>query len=219
MFDYNKPSSVQAVITGLSQERMAPYIKAASGDTGKALKLYEENTSRSATLYAQLQTFEVLLRNAFDRELSAPFVALKPPCSWFDFQSGSTSLVTGDLAAKVAAAKAKVIDKGYKVNHGQVIATLSFGFWVDLTEVKYSQALWIPFKLFKVFPGAPKRLSHADANNFLKPFRNLRNRIAHHEPIFQRDFVQDQDDILKAIRWICLESADWAERLRVTPPK
>lgn len=216
MFDYSKPSSVQAVIAGLSQERIAPYMKAAAGDAQKALKIYEKNTSRSATLYAQLQTFEVLLRNAFDRELSAPFANNNPPCSWFDFQSGSASLITGDLAAKVAAAKAKIIDKGYKVNHGQVIATLSFGFWVDLTEVKYSQTLWIPFKLFKVFPGAPKRLSHAEANNFLKPFRDLRNRIAHHEPIFQRDFVKDQRDILTAIRWICSESADWAERLRVT---
>ena len=219
MFDYNKPSSVKAVIAGLSQERMAPYVKAASGDAVKALKLYEENTARSTALYAQLQTFEVLLRNAFDRELSAPFSAMKPTCSWFDFQKGATSLLTGDLAEKVAAAKAKIIDKGYKVSHGQVIATLSFGFWVELTEAKYSHTLWVPFKLHKVFPGAPKRPSHADANNFLKQFRNLRNRIAHHEPIFQRDFGEDQKAILTAIRWICPESADWAERLRVTPPK
>ena len=102
MFDYSKPSSVQAVIKGLSPARMAPYLKAASGDEGKALKLYEENTSRSATLYAQLQTFEVLMRNAFDRELSAPFAAMKPPPSWFDFQNGSTSLITGDSHESVS---------------------------------------------------------------------------------------------------------------------
>ena len=78
MFDYSKPSSVQAVIAGLSVERMAPYMKAASGDAAKALRLYEENTARSTALYAQLQTFEVLLRNAFDRELSAPFITMKP---------------------------------------------------------------------------------------------------------------------------------------------
>ena len=102
MFDYSKPSSVQAVIKGLSPARMALYLKAASGDEGKALKLYEENTSRSATLYAQLQTFEVLMRNAFDRELSAPFAAMKPPPSWFDFQNGSTSLITGDSHESVS---------------------------------------------------------------------------------------------------------------------
>lgn len=215
MFDYTKTSSVQAVIVGLSVERMAPYMKAASGDAARALKLYEENTARSTALYAQLQTFEVLLRNAFDRELSVPFAAKKPSCSWFDFQSGAKSLIEGGLAEKVAVAKAKIIEKGYTVSHGQVIATLTFGFWVELTEVKYSQTLWIPFKLYKVFPGAPRRLSHAEANNFLKPFRDLRNRIAHHEPIFQRDFAKDQEAVLTAIRWICPDSADWAERLRV----
>jgi hypothetical protein len=194
---------------------MAPYLKAALGDAAQALKIYEENTARSAALYAQLQTFEVVLRNAFDRELSAPFSGLKPSCSWFDFQQGNTSLLTGDLAEKVAAAKAKIIAKNYKVSHGQVIATLSFGFWVELTEAKYSQKLWVPFNLYKVFPGAIKRLSHSDANNFLKQFRDLRNRIAHHEPIFNRDFAKDQDSILTAIRWICPDSADWAERLRV----
>ncbi|MBX3172323.1 MAG: hypothetical protein KF760_33270 [Candidatus Eremiobacteraeota bacterium] len=103
------------------------------------------------------------------------------------------------------------------MTHGQVIATLSFGFWVDLTEAKYSSTLWGPFKLYKVFPGSPRRLTHAEVNNFLKPFRNLRNCIAHHEPIFARDFFKDQDEILMAIRWICPASADWAERLRVKP--
>lgn len=195
MFDYTEASSVRAVIEGLSPERMAPYLKATSGDAARALRLYEENTARSSALYGQLQTLEVLLRNAFDRELSAPFAAKKPPCSWFDFQSGPKSLLEGGLAEKVAAAKANIIEKGYAVSHGQVIASLSFGFWVELTEAKYSQILWIPFRLYKVIPGAPRRLSHTDANKFLKPFRDLRNRVAHHEPIFRRDFGKDQEAV------------------------
>lgn len=215
MFDYSNASSVDAVIAGLSPARMAPYLKA-SKNSVEALKLYERNTARSAALYGLLQTLEVVLRNAFDRELSASFAGKN--VSWFDYQTGTQSLITGDEAAKVAAAKKTIIDKGYLVTHGQVIATLSFGFWVSLTEAKYSPTLWGPFKLYKVFPGTPKRLTHSDANNFLKPFRNLRNRIAHHEPIFTRDFVTDQNDILNAIRVICSDSADWAERLRIKPP-
>ena len=45
----------------------------------------------------------------------------------------------------------------------------------------------------------------------------LRNRIAHHEPIHQRDLAHDHAEVLEPIGWICPECRAWAEAVSRTP--
>ena len=42
--------------------------------------------------------------------------------------------------------------------------------------------------------------------------RGLRNRIAHHEPIFARDLVGDYTAILEIIGFRCIATAAWLNR-------
>jgi hypothetical protein len=43
----------------------------------------------------------------------------------------------------------------------------------------------------------------------LDELTNLRNRIAHHEPIFRRDLEKDFESIINVTSWICPETSAW----------
>jgi hypothetical protein len=46
----------------------------------------------------------------------------------------------------------------------------------------------------------------------LKRLNRLRNRIAHHEPIHQRDLRRDHNDVMRVIAAICPVTAGWVEQ-------
>lgn len=45
----------------------------------------------------------------------------------------------------------------------------------------------------------------------------LRNRIAHHEPIFRRNLAHDHVDMLTLVGWISEEGRDWVQELSRVP--
>lgn len=45
----------------------------------------------------------------------------------------------------------------------------------------------------------------------------LRNRIAHHEPVFRRNLVHDYGDMLTLVGWISEEGRDWVQELSWVP--
>lgn len=45
----------------------------------------------------------------------------------------------------------------------------------------------------------------------------LRNRIAHHEPIFRRNVAHDYADMLTLVGWISNEARGWVEELSRVP--
>lgn len=59
--------------------------------------------------------------------------------------------------------------------------------------------------------GAGKTVAHHRKSIFddLNQIRRLRNRIAHHEPIFARDLAADFQTIQRLIKARCQVCADW----------
>lgn len=56
-------------------------------------------------------------------------------------------------------------------------------------------------------------LTRKQGHQRLNDLRNFRNRIAYHEPIFDRDDLGlDHDNILKVTAWISLGTAEWIRR-------
>ena len=55
----------------LSPERLNRYVTACGNDTRKAMSLYRMNLNLSQEVFTLLSCFEVALRNAIDRELTA----------------------------------------------------------------------------------------------------------------------------------------------------
>ena len=73
--------------------------------------------------------------------------------------------------------------------------------------------LWQPY-LGLLFPNAQAQSIAQLRNEIysdLGVIRTIRNRIAHHEPIFMRNLQQDYDRILKLIRYQSKDTADWLE--------
>lgn len=200
-----------ALETSLSPERMATYTRQTDGDREQALRLYTWNTAISAAFYGPLQGLEVALRNAMHRQLNAQYGP-----DWYD--KPACGLDVGALA-RISDAKTTLGKGGYQIDPPHVVAELPFGFWVSLLgsggragpqgskKANYEMTLWRP-ALYKAFPNGGRR-KRVDTHRPLNYLRTLRNRIAHHEPIFTRHLSQDFQSILDVTGWICPDTAAW----------
>lgn len=182
----------QQLIRAISPERLQKYMGASKGDSSKALELYKENAILAASFYPFLQGIEITLRNAIHREMSAKWGE-----NWFD-------------KAPLGRKEREMIEKSIRYlqadfTSGHLLADLSFGFWIRLLSTHYYQALWVPclYKCFKI--RKHQKQIHAQLVDVL----DLRNRIAHYEPIFMRDLKDDKHKIIEAIEWLEPEMAKW----------
>jgi hypothetical protein len=91
---------------------------------------------------------------------------------------------------------------------GRVVAELKFAFWVGLLGPQYDATLWRKC-LYHGFPsagGRPRKAIHGRFN----AIRRFRNRVAHHEPIFQSAPIKRHQEIIEAISWMCRHTSAWA---------
>jgi hypothetical protein len=195
---------LDALETSISSERMATYVSEAAGDRELALRLYTWNTAISAAFYGPLQGLEVAVRNAMHQQLAAKYGA-----DWYN--NHACGLDAGALR-RLEQAVASLKSGGYPLDPPHVVAELPFGFWVSLLgpggkppspefrKRNYEMTLWRP-ALFKAFPHC--RLSRRETHKPLNSLRTLRNRIAHHEPVFYRNLAQEYQSILTVADWIC----------------
>jgi hypothetical protein len=104
---------------------------------------------------------------------------------------------------------------------GHLIAKLDFGFWVSLCRDSYADTrgegprLW-PRALDLAFQKRPRSVTtRVEVYHRFDRIRRFRNRVAHHEPIWDRDYLAQHDYILDSLAWI---SPRLAEALRVLSP-
>ncbi len=193
----------------LSPERLATYLAAAGGDQEKAIRLHAWNTSICSAFYGPLQGLEVTLRNALHRQLTRKFGA-----AWYD--SPHCRL---DARAQDVVAETKRRLRRLNPAPADIVADLSFGFWVALlsgggtishqigaASAHYDTHLWTP-ALHKAFPNGPKLRKPVFGK--IKPLSDFRNRIAHHEPVFNQLLLDHHTAILDVLGWICPGTRDW----------
>ena len=195
--------SVWVEIT-LNKARFATYLSAANQDEDGALALYSLNTRVSAELYAWLGFFEVALRNALIRSLTPDHVAQE-----FDPLLAIWADLTPPARANYLNAKQRLLNQGKTVTVNGILTELPFSFWRYLTSSRYQNSLWSSYLRF-AFPGLwpQKRIAVYDG---IEHAVLLRNRIAHHEPIFNRHLGQDLAKIQQIIGWISPEALAWAK--------
>lgn len=201
---------LDALESSLSPERIATYVCETGGDREKALRLYTWNTAISAAFYGPLQGLEVALRNSMHSQLSVPYGQ-----DWYD---NSASGLDAGAIRRIESARSKLSRNRYPTDPPHMIAELPFGFWVsllgkggrgaypDTKKKSYEMTLWRP-ALYKAFPHS--RRNRADTHRPLDYLRTFRNRIAHHEPIFNRHLEQDYRSMIEVAGWICPKTADW----------
>jgi len=208
-FGYS-PEAIDALTQSLSAERIRPYIARAGGSKVRAIWLYERNTAMSEALYGVIQGVEVSLRNAIHRELSTRFGA-----TWPDIVQ-----LEQPQRDKLTIAKSEITRDKRSVTPGALVAQLSLGFWTSLISAVYEKQFWVPC-LHRAFPNALQRKTTADGTARSAPIgrkeifeqldkiRNVRNRIAHHEPILKLDLPKLYSESITVISWVCPVSSDW----------
>ena len=162
----------------LSPARISIYLDEASGDPDLALELYDWNIGISAAMFEDLATVEVLLRNAIDRVLVTRY-----DDEWYN-SPGLLRANEGRLIEEaIDAAKRRWGE--YDFSPDSVVAQLSFGFWRALLASTYT-SLWND-TLGNAFPHTANPRSvirRGDIEERVEDLGDLRNAIAHHDPIF-----------------------------------
>ncbi|MER1884581.1 Abi family protein [Proteus mirabilis] len=232
---------VKSIIKTLSNSRLSTYKQPHLCDVSdeQSLGLYVWNKQLSGLFYPVLQVLEVSLRNAINNayiEYHEQLVeANYQPQDWakekakidqFWFSNSYTNQNNSKGFQQIVKAKKDLVREGKAITPDNLIAKLTFGFWVHLTDKNHRSSqslanppiieLWPKLNNF-VFPyakdlnGTSLSINHISSNLF--EINRLRNRIAHHEPIWKAIDLFDSDDsinmvishyerCLKVIHWI-----------------
>ncbi len=211
----------RAVRRTLSAERWQAYRRLATDDDYVTGGRYAWNLALSEALYPALHTLEIALRNAiFDAVAGAyPVTRYVEINCWLD---AVPSLLLPQDRARVHTAKrtlrralhrkfaTKALVKAH-MTPGRLVAELSIGFWTYLFGPGYAAArtrpgrLW-PQLLETVLPGLPPGTQRAEIARRLNGVRELRNRVFHHETIWNRtNLLAEYDGIMELNGWLCPE--------------
>lgn len=164
-----------------------------------AIAVYEWNMLLAEAFYVPLQCLEVCLRNKIHDRMSEVYGA--------DWLTSAKAAPLNDFSrSMVNKAKEKV---GDDASNGKLVAELSFAFWVGLLATQYDATLWRQalHACFKATRGQKRSVVHSRLN----AVRRFRNRIAHHEAIYDRPLERLHREMIEAIGWMCTDTCAWAE--------
>jgi hypothetical protein len=182
----------------LTKDRLARYGNPKIDDKQDIIARYVWNIALSEALYPTLSILEVALRNRIDQAI----VEYLAP-DWLETDSAfwhtKKSLEYKKLAETIGLMSADQ-------NRGHLVAELTFGFWTGLLKNEYKPFLWNKRKFFDaVFPCCP--LKSVDRVSKIQPklraARIIRNRVSHHEPIFDMPrLVETTQAMQQILSWI-----------------
>lgn len=183
--------NVQLLEQWVSRDRLTRYRKTSESTA----ELYLWNAELAAAYFEIIGHAEILLRNVFHKRLS--------PHSADERWYVDTERFPFNDHAKhdVKTAIRRATKGGLPEYPGKVIAELSFGFWRFLLSKKYQSTIW-PV-IAPGFTGVPahKRRRH-ELENAAKRINELRNRVAHHEPVFHNSHERYLEDIYTIAHYV-----------------
>ncbi|MBU3690068.1 MAG: hypothetical protein B7C54_04640 [Acidimicrobiales bacterium mtb01] len=195
----------------LSPARLATYLDAEEGDLDRAIRLYEWNAAVSAALFEVIGHVEVVLRNSIHQQMVGWCRAHGHDENWFLNGHG---YLDNRLVSQVDRVRLRFPNSEAGPTAGQYITELGFGFWRYLLSGKYRSSLWA-FAIRHAFPRA-EPASFDKLFNRVRRLQLIRNRVAHHEPIFSRRIDLAVLDAYLVARAIDPEIERWVrERSRV----
>lgn len=195
----NSEQLFEQLKSSLSAARLTRYIKECGDDSKRAFELYYWNTKASQSLYVLVQVWEVALRNRLNS-----FLCWKYNKNWpFDEKHVVRQLQRADKArVQEAIVRQRQLRGTQKVSTDSVVADLSAGFWVSLLGKSYDVPYAWRYNLARVVPHR-KELQRDDVSRMCDSLLDLRNRIAHHEPIYHLPLRQRWDDANVLLEGMC----------------
>ncbi|MFI6723186.1 hypothetical protein [Streptomyces atratus] len=174
-------SDEQELVWAMSAERFQPFLAVCGGDAAVALRLYAWDAEVSRALHSILRDLEICYRNAVHRQLAGKY---RRDDWWNDRRIRLHRVGQGNIAD----AREKLRTMRKPDAPCDVVAQLSFGFWVGLFARgegrHYEMQLWNASlqHLFRAH-GIRRDELHLELKRLLK----LRNRVAHHERVFHME--------------------------------
>lgn len=181
----------------LGEPRLKRYLDRYDGNRTYALRLYRWNLAAASAFWGPISVLEVATRNSIHHLL----VERTGQGDWWN--DTSVRLCDNERYAIDSAISTLQRRGCEEPNSDQVVAATSFGLWVGLTGpgiardrlLSYETTLWQP-RLQNAFPhrgNARRKYIHSKLNGI----RFLRNRIAHHEPIYGAPLSGTYSDLLE----------------------
>lgn len=193
---------LKAIYRALSPERVATYYIAAGRDDARAMRLYLWNARIGEAFHLPIQAVEVALRNSVNCALTAEFGD-----EWWR-NPAYLKLIDHDREVDLATVQRRIRNRKLEENTGQIVAGLSFGFWVGMLQPRYNPALWSK-QIKSAFPYLPEGRSRKALALKAGEIAFLRNRISHHEPLFKRSVMDDYKLVMEMLEWLCPHKTEW----------
>jgi hypothetical protein len=212
---HNPLISLPALERALSPERLAAYRHQDDRDETDGVARYLWNMALANALQPVLHALEITFRNHIARAAAKltkkrDYKVVSIP-SWL--HANPTMLLEHE-AEKIKRAKRELGPSPTSQTEGHLIAKLDFGFWVALCRDAYSDVrgegprLW-PRALDLAFSKRPKSVTtRAEIFHRFDHIRKYRNRVAHHEPIWDRTYLDEHEYILESLGWMHPKLAD-----------
>jgi hypothetical protein len=197
-----KPEDAKALLRTLSADRFSTYMVAAGHDQVRAFKMYIWNAHIGEAFHTPIQAVEVALRNCLNYGIIREYGD-----DWWRNRVLETILDderTGDLVEVLR----RISNRNLTLCNGQVVAGLSFGFWVGMLQRRYNPPIWSRH-LRHSFPFLPPRIGRDDILDKARKVATLRNRISHHEPLIKRDISADYANVMEFLGWLCPTKIKW----------
>jgi hypothetical protein len=205
---------IASVAEFLSSERLATF-QSITGSIREAIFLHQQMLQFGTTLMSVTAVIEIAIRNAICERITAQLGGegwLRTPPASFIWDNSEKSKISAAESSARKAAYAKMSHSGKKsldalvfstgiprglshedtskerlkkivVADGQIIAQLTMAFWKRLFSSEYEYELW-DRSLKYIFPA--KNLKRAHIAKQFEEIYQARNRIAHHEPIYDK---------------------------------
>ena len=172
------------------------------------LILYERNLLISNKFFYLLNYFEVILRNAVVQAIEISF-RCNETNSWHENEAFIRSISRrGRHSPKSMFDSAK---EKFPDSPSKMIPELKFVFWQKMLMANYEERIWQGC-FNSIFPNATVE-NRQIFYDWTDQLRELRNRIAHHEPIiFNRNLENDLEVLTKFIYCRCINTYDFIEQ-------
>ena len=189
--------------TAISGPRFGRYLLAC-GTQDRALALYKANIGLSQEMWGVIGVFEVILRNSVDRYMLA-----NKGLTWLEdaVADGGYLDITPGCEDSYHSVQDAIHKLGHNYTHDRLIAKFTFGFWTyQFATKEFAAAGSI---LLNIFPNRPFGTRQKDVFQQLIKINDIRNRIAHHEPLcFEGGIIsiakvkRRYDLIIELLQWL-----------------
>jgi hypothetical protein len=173
---------LELLVSALSRARYEPFLVATGKDLDRAWNLYQWNSAVSSAILESIGTVEVPLRNSLHRQLCDLSQRRHGSPDWFNMLAYE---LTDGSVADVEKAKDRITRRLAAVTPGRIVAELNLGFWRYLLGERYARSLWNPGGLSGLRGAFGPISDRRTIDLAVTRMYELRNRVAHHEPVIK----------------------------------